>query len=194
MARAEDDTARAEDDTARAEDDTAGHRGEMGRATVVGAVGGLVGAVVMGLILQFGTNLLPVLGGLLGMPGLLWGWVVNLLLGAFYGAVFAGVLASPSVHRFVPIDTFSEYVLAGIIYATFVAMASIGMFPFISEILQPGSPPISPSQTPVTEAGMFAAVPAIVLTLGHFVYGAILGAAYSVLQGTGPGDEEERVV
>ena len=158
--------------------ETEQHEGEMGRAAVVGAVAGIVGGIVMGVMLQLGTEVLPVLGLIIGEPAWLWGWLVNLGLGAFYGVVFGVTLAYPAVQRLTPVDSFIDHVLSGLIYGTLVAMVTIALLPFIAEILGAFGPPTSKA----TDPDLMAATPAVVLTLGHLAYGLVVGGVYAALQ------------
>jgi len=162
------------------------HRGEMGRAVGVGAAAGVVASVPMGLFLQFGTGILPVLGGFVGAPSLLGGWLMNVVMGIVHGIFFALVLAWPAVHRYVPIDAFADYTLSGLVYGTLVAMVTIAALPFVMDVLQALGRDAGVAGGPSNPA-MVGLGASVVLSVGHLVYGVVLGAAYAILQGVGPG-------
>lgn len=161
------------------------HRGKMGRAATIGAVSGFVAGIPMGLFLQFGTGILPVLGGLVGAPSLLWGWVINLVISVGHGVVFALVLAHPAVHHEIPIDTFAEYVMSGLVYGTLVAMVTIALLPFTMQVL--GTSGSGGAGGP-TNPGMVGLVSSILLAIGHLAYGGLLGALYAAMQDVRPGE------
>lgn len=148
------------------------------RAVGAGIASGFVAGVPMGLLLQFGTDLLPVLGTFLGAPSAVLGWLVHLFVAVAYGVVFATFLSHPAVQTFIPEFGPTEYVLSGIVYATFVVAISIGILPLAFQL------PWVETAGGVQAAGVpgpgFAGlVPSGVFALGHLVYGAVLGAIYA---------------
>lgn len=160
-------------------------RGVLVRAAGYGALAGFAGGLAMGIILQVGTDLLPVLGGLTGQRSVLRGWVVHLVISLIYGIVFSTFLSYPGLERVVPIRTTSEHILAGVVYATMIAAATIAVLPFAFEILQltgGTSDPFPRIPGPATGALLAAAVFAI----AHMIYGTILGGAYALLTELSP--------
>ena len=150
------------------------------RAIGVGALAGLVAGVGMGLVLQVGTDLLPLLGAVAGETTLLRGWLVHLGVSALYGILFAVILAYPPVESFLDTFGFREYVLVGIIYGVSVAAVSIGLLPFVFDL--PWAPRPTPSASGTVPASTVGGlVPAAMFGLGHLVYGAIAGAVYAWL-------------
>ena len=71
-----------------------------GRLIVQGAVAGLAGGVVFGVMMGM-MGMLPMVGSLVGMPNAIVGTIVHLAISAFIGAVYALVIArfpnTPSV-------------------------------------------------------------------------------------------------
>lgn len=149
-----------------------------GRAVGRGALAGLLAGVGMGLVLQFGTGILPVLGAFVGEASVLRGWLVHLAIAAAYGAGFAAVVAYPAIADFLDARGVREYALVGTTYATMIAALSIAVLPFVFSL--PWTPGVTwgaagagrPNVTLVS-AGLFAAA--------HLVYGVLLGAAYVLL-------------
>jgi len=151
------------------------------RAIGVGAVGGFVAGIAMGLILQFGTDLMPVIGALGGEPTALRGWLVHLMVSALYGASFAVIVAFPPIRDF--LGTFGplEYVMVAIVYAVTMAAVTISLLPFVYE-LPWATPPGGPAEGgPGPSIG--GLVPAAMFALAHVVYGAVLGVAYAFMAG-----------
>ncbi len=63
------------------------------RRGAVGVAGGLVGGVVFGLMMQ-AWGMIPMVAALIGSSSPAVGWIVHLLISAFFGAAF-GVLLGP---------------------------------------------------------------------------------------------------
>lgn len=146
------------------------------RAIGVGAVGGLVAGIAMGILFQFGTDLMPVIGALGGKPTVLRGWIVHLFVSATYGASFAVIVAYPPVRDFLGSFGPREYVLVAITYAVMVAAVTISLLPFAYEL--PWATPPGTTGVGIPGASLGGLVPAAVFGLAHVVYGAILGLAY----------------
>lgn len=157
------------------------------RALVAGALAGTAAGVPMGLLFQFGTDVLPVLGSFLGAATVVRGWIVHLLIGLVYGAVFAAILAYPPVQDFAPTVGVGQYVLVAVTYAVMVAAVTIGLLPFVLEL---------PWETAATDSrqsalggpGFGGLAQTTVFAVAHVVYGVVLGVAY-VLLGGGTTDE-----
>lgn len=155
------------------------------RAVGAGLLSGFVAGLPMGLVLQFGTDLLPVLGTIAGETSTALGWVFHLILSAVYGVLFAVIVAYPAIHSFVLEFDVLEYTLLGVTYAVMIAAVSISLLPFLFELpwvagtvqeqlaFVPG-----PSFGGLAPAGIFAA--------GHVVYGAVLGGGYATLKERSP--------
>lgn len=155
------------------------------RAVGAGLLSGLLAGLPMGFLLQFGTDLLPVLATIAGVSSVAVGWIIHLIISAVYGALFAVIVAYPAIHSFVQEFDFRDYTLVGITFAISIAAVSISILPFIFELpwvsggaqeqlaLVPG-----PSFGGLVPAGIFAA--------GHVVYGAVLGGGYALLKERSP--------
>lgn len=150
------------------------------RAVGVGAVSGFVGGIGMGLIFQFGTELLPVLGALAGRTSVLRGWIVHLFLSVLYGVFFVIVVAYPPIRSVMASFDVSEYAFAGVTYAAMVAAVTIGVLPFVFEapwVTAASEPPFP--RIPGPELG--GLISAAMIGVGHIVYGAILGVGYALI-------------
>lgn len=145
---------------------------------LVAAVAGLIAGVPMGLILQFGTDLLPIVGAIFGFQSLLLGWVVHLVASAVFGALFGWIVLLPIFRTLT--DTVAECILLGVVHAESLAILMIGVvIPGTVELLGvsgEGVPLLQipgPSGEALLSAGVFA--------FAHLVYGVVLGAGYALL-------------
>lgn len=153
------------------------------RAVGVGAAAGFVAGIAMGVIFQFGTDLLPVLGAFTGEASVLRGWLVHLVVSVLYGIVFMAVVEYPPVRSFAASFGAREYVLVGITYAVTMAAVTIGILPFVFEVPWAAAPFQAPG-TGAAGAGIDGLVPAALFGLAHIVYGTVLGAVYAAIEPT----------
>lgn len=152
------------------------------RALVAGALAGTAAGVPTGVLFQLGTDVLPILGSFLGAATVVRGWLVHLLVGLVYGAIFAVILAYPPVHDFTPTGGVGQYVLVAVTYAVMVAAVTIGLLPFVLEL--PWETAASDAQrSGLGEPGFGGLVQTTVFAIAHLVYGTVLGVAYFVLDG-----------
>jgi hypothetical protein len=151
------------------------------RAIGVGTVGGFVAGIAMGLLFQFGTDLMPVIGALGGEPTALRGWLVHLVVSALYGAAFAVIVAYPPVRDFMATFGPLEYVMVAIVYAVMMAAVTISLLPFVYELPWATPPGGTAEGGPGPSIG--GLVPAAIFGLAHVVYGAVLGVAYVFMAG-----------
>lgn len=145
---------------------------------VVGAAGGLVAGIAMGVVLQLGTDLMPAIGALSGEQSVVIGWVVHLIVSTAAGLSFALFVSIPVFHEVT--RSVSGCAIVGILHAFGVAAVLVGMvlpvlvnfvgtptsglaFPF-------GSVP-GPELEAMISAGMFG--------LAHVIYGVVLGAVFA---------------
>ena len=149
------------------------------RAVGAGAASGAVAGVAMGIVLQFGTELLPEFGAFVGEVSVLRGWLVHLIVSVLYGVAFAVVVAYPPVRSFMTSFTVSEYTLAGLTYATMIAAVTITLLPFVFEL--PWATASTQQPASATPAGLDDLVPAVVFGVAHLVYGTILGFVYALV-------------
>jgi hypothetical protein len=154
----------------------------VGYTGFVGAVGGLVGGVGMGVVFHAGANLMPVVGALYGWPTVLGGWVVHLLNSVLAGVLFAFVAAQPVFRD--STKTLAESVAAGVVYAAAVGLVSTGLLLPVSMTLlgiQSLPEPILPLP------GAFGTVLVVVsVGVAHLVYGVLLGATYAAVHSRPP--------
>lgn len=164
--------------------DPEAERGRHGRSAVVGAgaASGLVAGIAMGLVLQLGTDLLPLFGAFAGGTSILRGWLVHLTMSVLYGVVFAAIVAVPAVERLLAPEGYYEYAFAGVVYAAMAMGAGVGgtiaLLPFVLEL-----PWVTARGGRVPGPALVGLVPAVVFGVGHLVYGVVLGAVYAFLRG-----------
>lgn len=145
-----------------------------------GVVAGIIGGIAMGVVLQFGTDILPLVGSLTGQPSLVIGWIIHLVMSAVFGAAFVVLVSLPIFHDVS--RSFSGTVLLGIVHATMLATLVIAILPFTMTIFgtsQMGGP-LPFQQVPGPGGG--GLIPAAIFGVSHLLYGAILGGAYAVLR------------
>lgn len=149
-------------------------------ATGIGALAGGIAGIAMGLILQFGTGLMPVLGSLIGESSVFLGWIVHLAISVIYGTIFAFIVAYPPVRSFLRTFDVADFTLAGIVYAVMMAAATVTILPFVFSVpwLTAASTPPFPNVPGPSLGGL---VPAVLFGVAHLVYGAILGGIYGFL-------------
>lgn len=153
------------------------------RAVGIGAVAGVLAGIGMGLVLQLGTELLPVFGALAGRASVLRGWLVHLVVSAAYGAFFAAILAYPPIRELVASADPTELALVGITYAVMMAAVSIAILPFVFALPWVTAASVPPFGN-VPGPGLGGLVPAAMFAIAHVVYGAILGTAWAVVGGS----------
>lgn len=136
-----------------------------------GALAGLVATVVMGLVMTVTnqTVLQEAIAGLYGQQGnLAVGWLVHLVHGTLFGALFALLLADPGLYRLT--DWRWKVILAGVVYGLVLAVFAAGVIlPMWLEILGYASVPSFPFVT--TE-----------VLLWHLVYGTVLGVLFPFVE------------
>lgn len=149
---------------------------------VAGVVAGLAGGVTMGVVLQFGTELLALVGRLAGAGTPVRGWVVHLATSALFGLLFAAFVSLPLIRDLA--TTVGGTALLGLVHAMALSFVTIGvLLPAATVAL--GLPELSISTylvpgtegTGLVDAGFFG--------LAHVVYGAVVGVAYARLRGIG---------
>lgn len=143
-------------------------RGRYGNWTA-GAVGGIVGAFAMGLlILAMNAAVLavaiPSLYGLAPPPNPILGMAVHVFHGAVLGLVFAGLVAAVDVEGTGPV------VGLGLAWGavTWIALAGLLMPVWLTAVGSPANPPF-PNVAPPS-------------LLWHLVYGLLLGGVYAATE------------
>lgn len=147
-----------------------------------GAVAGLGGGIVMGLVLQLGTDLLPVIGGVAGRATLVRGWLVHLTVSGIYGLAFAVFLSFPFIRDVA--DSVGACVLLGVIHASALGFITVGVvLQLATAVFGLSSDPLSSLLVPGPGAGSL--IEAGVFGLSHLLYGLVLGTLFGVLRGFG---------
>ncbi|WP_435362284.1 hypothetical protein [Haloarchaeobius sp. DFWS5] len=127
-------------------------------------VGGLAGGVVMGLLLQYSTETMTMVGGLAGQESVTMGWLVHLLLSLVFAIVFGLVLTYTPMHRYL-----ASTLAVGALGMTY----SIGLWFVGAGVLMPMW---------LDSMGVMAdpTIPALdgMGLLVHLVYGLVLAGAY----------------
>lgn len=148
--------------------------------SIAAALGGLAGGIAMGVVLQLGTELMPVIGRLAGEATLLRGWAVHLVTSVLFGLLFAVFVSFPIVRDLE--TTVGASALLGVIHASALAFVTIGvLLPAATVVL--GYSDVSLTQHVVPGPGGAALVEAGFFGLAHVVYGVVLGVVYAVVEG-----------
>lgn len=146
---------------------------------LVAALAGLVAGIPMGLIIQFGTELMPIIGAIFGFQSVVVGWVVHLVASTVFGALFGWIVLLPIFRTLT--DTVAECILLGVVHAESLAILMIGIvIPGMVELLGVSGEGVPLLQIPgpageaLLSAGVFA--------FAHLIYGVVLGAGYALLE------------
>jgi hypothetical protein len=124
-----------------------------------GAIGGLAGGVPFGMMMGM-MGMLPMIGGMLGMPSAIAGFAVHMMMSAMIGAGFglvAGRIASSA----------KPAALAGLAYGA--SWWVLGPLLFMPWIMGMGF------AANLSGPGIAASMPSLA---GHMVFGAVLGLAF----------------
>lgn len=141
---------------------------------VSGLVSGLVGGIVMGGILHAGSNLMPLIGAIYGEPTVMGGWISHLLNSAFIGVLFAVIITRPTIRT--RIGTVTEYLIAGVLYATTVGIVTAGiMLPITMNVTGTHQLP----EPAIAITGLIGEM-LVVISVGvaHIAYGFVLGSVF----------------
>lgn len=149
---------------------------------VAGAVSGLVAGVAMGVVLSIGTELMPLIGALYGRESFWWGWLAHLGNSTVFGLVFSLAVSHPVVRPDPPrVGTYLAY---GLVYGALLEIVT-GRVLFPLWLAAAAAPELSlPFFLVPGTADRF--LPAVMLGLGHLVYGGLLGPLYAVASGALP--------
>lgn len=148
-----------------------------------GAASGVIAGIAMGVVLQLGTDLLPVLGAFVGGTSVLRGWVVHLVISTVYGVLFAVVIGNRYVNQLLDPTGIADYAFGGVVYAAMLmgagVVGTIAILPFVTEL--PWTTTAGGSNVPGPQ--LLGLLPAVVFGIAHVVYGVLVGVAYVVLAG-----------
>jgi len=129
-----------------------------------GALGGMAGGVPFGMMMGM-MGMLPMIGGMVGLPSVAGGFAVHMMMSAMIGAGFgfvAGEITSSA----------RPAVLAGVAYGALWWV--LGPLLFMPWIMGMGF------AANLSAAGVAASAPSLA---GHMVFGAVLGLAFHRLGG-----------
>jgi len=142
----------------------------------VGALAGLVAGVPTGLVLQFGTEVLVLLGAFAG-GSVVVGWIVHLLLSAAFGATFGWMVTWPAFRTLT--DTMAGALFVGVIHGVvWYAYVVVGIvIPGIVRLL--GYEPIGPILSLVPGVTGFSLLTAGAFAVAYVLWGALLGFGYA---------------
>lgn len=143
-----------------------GDKNDLGRGILGGLVGGLAFGVMMGMM-----GMLPMIGGMIGMPSNLPGFLVHMMMSAAIGGAF-GLFVAPRVSRT------PHTLLAGLGYgAAWWVLGPLTLMPWIMGMGFAANLSVS---------GISGALPSL---MGHLVFGLLLGITYERLaRGRGLGE------
>lgn len=131
----------------------------------------------MGLLLQFGTDLMPLMDYVTGRQSAVLGWITHLFVSGVFGAMFVVFIALPIVNSLS--DDVRGMVLLGAIHASWLGMGTIGLLlPLMAAIVAPTDTATWLTGLVPGGGGGSGIIDAVVFALGHVVYGVVLGAAY----------------
>lgn len=142
---------------------------------LVGAVMGLLAGLPTGIVLQLGTDLMPVFGGILGSESVVVGWVFHLALSALFGAFFGWHVKWPVFRSLT--DSVAGAVMWGVIFGVvWYAYIVIGVIiPGVTTIL---GLPIG--DVPGPALGELSI--AVAFSLAYILYGVVLGFGYATVE------------
>ena len=149
---------------------------------VGGAIAGLVAGVPTGIVLQFGTDVMTLLGSLAG-GSVVVGWIVHLLLSAVFGAQFGWMVEWPIFRTLT--DTTGGAMFIGAIHGVvWYAYLVIGVvIPGIVSLL--GYDPINVIMSMVPGTDAFSLLTAGAFAFAYLAWGVILGFAYAWIEAEG---------
>lgn len=145
---------------------------------VLGAAAGLAAGIPMGIVLHFGTGLLPVVGAVSGQPSIVVGWVLHLLVSIGAGVFFAVLVSLPMVHEVT--RSVAGCVIIGILNAFGMAAILVGIvLPFFVDLTGADRSQLAFPFGPVPGPELEALIGALVFALAHILYGVVLGTVYA---------------
>lgn len=136
---------------------------------------GLIAGVGMGLALQFGTGLLPLLGAVVGLPSTLGGWLVHLGVSVVFALLFVAVVSRPLLRDY----TTSREALVGlgVAHGALLGFFTGGiLLPLAVNPVRGTALPVPLLPIPGLVGDLFTP---FVVAVAHLVYGALLGLSYA---------------
>lgn len=142
-------------------------------------VSGLIAGIAMGVVIQAGSNLMPLIGSLYGMESIPGGWIAHLFNSVLFGIIYGVVVAHPLAGK--QLRTSSPYIGVAIVYAAVLGLVS-GGFLLPLWISFSGIETLSVPFIPIAVTGE-EFVSSLFFALGHIAYGFVLGTVYVVATG-----------
>ena len=151
---------------------------------LVSAFVGLLAGIPTGIVLQLGTDLMSVLGGVIGTESVVAGWIVHLALSTVFGAFFGWHVRWPVFRTLT--DRVSGSVLWGVIFSiVWYAYVVVGVvIPGLTALL---GFPMGDVPGPAT-GGL---LPAFAFSIAYIFWGAALGFGYASVE-AGSAEPEPR--
>ena len=145
------------------------------RAWTSGAIAGLVGGVGMGVVLQFGTDVMAIIGALVGVESAPAGWAVHLAIATAFGVLFVAAFDRPFFDELR--TTVSGCLSLGVAHSAALGLLTGGVVLPASIGFSDGSSlPIAALPLPGVTAGIEVGV---VIAVSHLVYGLVLGGTFA---------------
>jgi hypothetical protein len=143
----------------------------------VGAIGGLLAGIAMGIILHGALGLMPTIGALIGIETVLAGWAVHLFNSTLFGMLFAGIFDRAFFDE-LRVDV-GGCLSLGIIHSALLGLITGGLLlPAAIAIEGATSLPVPTLPVPGLTAGFeFGAI----IAIAHLVYGLVLGRVFAAL-------------
>lgn len=137
------------------------------RLWVDAGAAGLAAGVLMGLVMQFAMDIVPLVGGLYGVESAPAGWAMHLVHAHIFGLTFAAVTSAPELrsHARRP----ATAVVLGLAWAAVLWVVAAGVVMPVWMGLAALHPPPVPNLDPVDG-------------LAHAVYGVTLGGVFGSLR------------
>lgn len=142
---------------------------------LVGAVVGLLAGIPTGIVLQLGTDLMSLFGGILMTESAVVGWVLHLVMSAVFGAFFGWHVKWPVFRTLT--NSVSGSVMWGVIFGVvWYAYIVIGVIiPGVSTLLGlPMGDVPGPALGELSTAAAFS--------IAYIIYGGVLGFGYASLE------------
>lgn len=143
------------------------------RVWAAAIVGGLVGGIGMGALLQSTTNAMPVIGALYGQPTLVGGWLAHLFNSVVFALVFAGAVTLTPLREYA--EGISTCTGLGLGYGALLGIVASGVIlPLALTLAGATALPVARWPLPGVAFGTVFAV-------SHLVYGLGVGVAFGAV-------------
>ncbi|WP_049906526.1 hypothetical protein [Halorubrum aidingense] len=143
----------------------------------VGAIGGLLAGVAMGIVLHGALGLMPTIGALIGVETVIAGWAVHLFNSTLFGALFAGIF-DRAFFDDLRVDV-GGCLSLGVIHSALLGVITGGLLlPTAIALEGATSLPVPTLPVPGLTAGFeFGAI----IAIAHLIYGVVLGRVFAAL-------------